>query len=98
LKRFALAKAAKGDIAEIWDYVADKSPDFADELLESFFRCFQRIGMTPYLGRAREAFGPGIRTVAEGDYIVLYRIARPGVRIVRVIHGKRNIPAVLKKQ
>ncbi len=43
------------------------------------------------MGRKREEIKPGLRSVTEGDYVVLYRIAEDEVVISRVIHGKQDL-------
>lgn len=44
------------------------------------------------MGRKREEIKPGLRSVTEGDYVVLYRIAaEDGVVVLRVIHGKQDL-------
>ena len=65
-------------------------------MTESLFDHFLVLGATPYMGRAREEFGPGIRTIVDGEFVILYRVVKAGVRIIRVVHGKRNLRELLK--
>jgi len=46
------------------------------------------------MGRVRdEDFGPGARSFAVGEYVVLYRVQEPNVLILRVVHGHRDVAA-----
>jgi len=96
VKRFALAKSARIDLAEVWGYIGEDNPDYADAIVEGLFKRFRMLAITPYMGRGREEFGPAIRTIVDGDYVILYRVGRTGVRIVRVVHGKRNLRDLLE--
>jgi len=55
------------------------------------------IGRNPYMGMARDDKKKDLRSIVEQDYVILYRVAATGVKIVRVIHGRRNISALLEK-
>ncbi|WP_415136038.1 type II toxin-antitoxin system RelE/ParE family toxin [Ottowia sp.] len=38
---------------------------------------------------------PGLRMAAMGRYVIFFRVLERKVRIERVLHGARNLPAVL---
>jgi plasmid stabilization system protein ParE len=40
---------------------------------------------------------PGLRGLLAQPYTVFYRITEPCIEIVRVLHERRDFPAVLKK-
>lgn len=46
-------------------------------------------------GLARPEIGAGARSVAIGNYLVLYRVERDSVDILRVIPGARAIDGLL---
>ena len=49
----------------------------------------------PYVGRARDdAFGPGCRSVAVGEYVIIYYVENVEVLILRVVHGRRDLEAL----
>lgn len=52
------------------------------------------IADMPGIGRQREELSPGLRSVPEGDYVIFYRQIEDGVEIIRVLHGKRDIPTI----
>jgi plasmid stabilization system protein ParE len=49
----------------------------------------------PYVGRARDDdFGPGCRSVAVGEYVIVYCVENVEVLILRVAHGRRDLEAL----
>ena len=78
----------------IWSYIADDSEDAADRFVDLLAGSFGNLGRNPYLGRRRDDLHQGWRSFVVGQYVVVYRIAEPGVRILQVIHGKRDIPGL----
>jgi toxin ParE1/3/4 len=53
------------------------------------------LGENPYLGRRRDELRRGYRGFPVGQYVIFYRVAEPGVRIVRILHGRRDVPEQL---
>ena len=53
------------------------------------------LGTFPEAGRLRPELGHGIRTYPYDSYIVVYRVARGQVRVVRILHGHRDLGAQL---
>jgi len=47
----------------------------------------------PLMGVARPELAEGLRAVRSGSYILFYRPTSRGVRIERVLHGRRDITA-----
>jgi toxin ParE1/3/4 len=67
---------------------------FIDTITERFFTlaCF------PYIGRSREEdFGPGYRSLAAGEYVIVYCIENEDALILRVVHGRRQLELVAKR-
>lgn len=52
--------------------------------------------MFPYAGRQRDELRSGYRSFPIGEYLVLYRITSPGVHIMHVVHGRRDIIALFR--
>jgi toxin ParE1/3/4 len=58
----------------------------------------RRIGLLknyPEAAQPRPEFGPDIRTIPIGRYIVILRVTAPKVTILRVLHGARDLPKLL---
>jgi plasmid stabilization system protein ParE len=98
--RYTLSRIAQADLVEIRDYYLQQgSPRAARKMLVEFVRAFRLIGKTPHLGHER-------RDLAEGrpvlfwplrDYLIIYRAGRKPIEIVAVVHGSRDVPALLKR-
>ncbi|MCL2660660.1 MAG: type II toxin-antitoxin system RelE/ParE family toxin, partial [Acidobacteriaceae bacterium] len=56
---------------------------------------FYSLACFPFMGRSREAdFGPGYRSLAVGEYVIVYCIENQDVLILRVVHGRRQLEAL----
>ncbi len=53
------------------------------------------LAQNPFLGRSRDEVAPGYRSVVVGRYVVFYLATGEDVEIVRVLHGRRDLSAVL---
>lgn len=96
MSRSVLSPQGRRDIAEIWDYLAKYSELEADSVVDDLNAKFRLLREFPYLGRKRDEIRAGYRSVTAGEYIVLYRIVRRSAEIMRVIHGKRDLPALFR--
>ncbi len=89
-----LAPRTAADLDDIWYYVATESSslEMADRLIDTITDRFLALASFPYLGRSREGdFGPGYRSLAVGEYVVVYCVENEGVQILRVVHGRRDL-------
>jgi plasmid stabilization system protein ParE len=64
-------------------------------VLRSLDRSIQLLADQPKLGKVFRRRRLRLRLLTHGDHLAFYR-ERPGIiEIVRVIHGRRNIPDIL---
>ncbi len=84
---------AEADLDRLWLYVAREcsSMDVATRLVDSIAERFVLLAGFPNVGRARPEFGTRARSFVVGDYIIVYDVEADYVRILRVIHGRRDI-------
>ena len=54
------------------------------------------LGQYPEIGRERRDIAPGLRYLASGNYLILYRLAPTAVEIVRYVHGRRDLRAMVQ--
>ena len=57
---------------------------------------FEQLAQHPRIGRARTEYGPGLRSVAEGDYVIIYCVREDALDILRVLHGRRDVKTILQ--
>ena len=47
----------------------------------------------PKLGKTRNEIKFGLRSISHSSHIIFYRILKRHIRIVRVLHGSRDLPS-----
>jgi toxin ParE1/3/4 len=95
VKSFKLSGKARHDLLEIWAHIADDNEAAAERLYDKMYETFGLLAQQPRMGRRRDELRRGIRTFPVGEYLIVYRVISPGVRIVRVVHGRRNLTSLL---
>ena len=94
-----LAPRAETDLDDIWSFVAKEigSIEIANRLIDTLTDRFFMLAGFPYVGRARDDdFGPGCRSVAVGEYVIVYCVENVDVLILRVVHGRRDLEALFE--
>ncbi|MBV8897502.1 MAG: type II toxin-antitoxin system RelE/ParE family toxin [Acidobacteriaceae bacterium] len=90
---------AEADLDDIWIYVAKESGSIetANRLIDAITDRFLTIARFPYIGRQRdEDFGPGFRSLAIGDYVIVYCLEDEEALILRVVHGRRRLEPLFR--
>ena len=98
MPRIEITDPARGDLDDIWDYIADDSETAADSLLSGIDHTFQLISENPELGPLRPELSEGIRNFAVKSFVVFDRAIADGMRVIRVLHGSRDIEAVFEEE
>jgi len=87
---FKLRPEAEADIEGIALYIAADNPIAARNWFNDIYLRCKRLGDMPEMGMARPDIRPDLRMFPVGNYLILYRLAKSGVEIVRVLHGARK--------
>lgn len=70
----------------------------ADSLIDTITDRFFALVQFPYLGRSREDdLGPGYRSLAVGEYLLVYCVQNEDVLLLRVVHGRRHLEALFER-
>lgn len=92
MSRVRFAPQAILDFIEIYEYIASDNIAAADKhhkLLRQ--RCLNLVDQ-PRIGSKRDKIRPGLRSIAEGDYVIFYRVVdEDTIAVLRVVHGKRDV-------
>ena len=101
--RLVWSPAAKEDLMKIWRYFARvASPEIADGLLREIDRAADRLIDHPLQWRLRMDIMPelkgGLRSVLVHPYTIFYQMGEDDIRIVRVLHERRNFGEVLSER
>ncbi len=64
------------------------------EFLEGLIEALERLAAHPHMGRPREAFLPGLRSIRHRGYVIFHILEEETPVIVAVIHERRNLAAL----
>lgn len=95
VKRLVFSPAAQAGLVAIALYIAEDNPDraisFVADLEDKAHQAAERPASFP----ARDDASPGLRAAKHGRYLLFFRESQEEVRIVRVLHGARDLPRTL---
>ena len=94
-RRIEPYRAALADSDAIYGFIARENPRAAAEVLRALDQSIQLLASQPKLGRVFRHRRLRLRLLTHGDYLVFYRESPRVIEIIRVIHGRRNIPDIL---
>jgi toxin ParE1/3/4 len=87
---------SRQDLLDIGDYIAKDDRANARRFVGKLMEQCKRIGNAPLGYAGREDLALGLRMAALGRYVVFFRVIDSTVRIERVLHSARNLPAILQ--
>ena len=100
MSRYEFTPQAVNDLLEIWSYIASDDLDAANRVEEAIYAACALLAETPLAGRIREDLTalPLRFWLAQPyrNYWIVYDPATKPLRIVRIVHGARSIPSVVK--
>jgi len=90
---FELALPADKDLEDIFSYTDEEyGLNQAIKYLTELEDVFEQLVENPELGRERNEIKKGLRSFPKGSHVVFYRILVKHIRIVRILHGSRDLP------
>ena len=102
MSAYALTPLAKADIFDIWSYIAEDSEDAANRVELAIYDTCAFVAEAPMRGHSR----PDLTNrslhfwtlTRYPNYTVVFRPETAPLRVVAVLHGKRNIRRILKQR
>jgi toxin ParE1/3/4 len=94
-----LAPAARRDLLAAVRWIAKDNPAAARALRDGVVRAAERIGEHVHIGALRpELAGEPYRfaVVTGFPYVIVYNAERSPPLIVRILHGARDLPEILR--
>ncbi|MDO9451094.1 MAG: type II toxin-antitoxin system RelE/ParE family toxin [Rugosibacter sp.] len=85
---------ARQDLVEIGDFIAKDSRANARRFVAKLMTQCQRIAHAPMGYPSREDLAASLRMASMGRYVIFFRVLDDMVRIERVLHGARDMPAI----
>jgi antitoxin ParD1/3/4 len=98
---YRFTRSAENDLFEIWCYIARDSTDAANRVEEAIYDACALLARSPQAGHLRPDLTP--RTVRFWTvspfktYVVIYDPEVRPLRVLRILHGGRNLRALLKQ-
>ena len=86
-----LSRLAEQDLLDIWTYIAKDNPDAADRFTDLLIQKCESLCDFPEIGTRRDELAPTLRSFPVGRYIIFYRVADPGIEVVRILSAYRDL-------
>ena len=97
MNRFEISDRALRDLREISQFISQDNLDAADRVIEEFYEAFHDLARMPGIGHKREDLTQkDVLFWPVHSYLIIYAKSSP-LRIVRVVHGRRDVKKLLKK-
>ncbi len=100
VSRLVVTRTAKTDIRSIWRYIAEDSPRHADLVEEAIYETCYAVAKTPGMGHPRpEITSRNVLFLSVSGYdryVVVYASERNSVKVLRVLHGARNLQSLIR--
>jgi toxin ParE1/3/4 len=96
--RVEITPSAELDIAEIWDYISQDSPDNVDSFIQRITEQVDSLEQLPErcpLIAENRILETSYRHLIYGHYRTIFRIAGQTVIILRIIHSARLLDSSL---
>ena len=93
-KKIEYSDRTKSDLEEIWFHIAEDGEEYANKVVAKIIEKFPNLLSFPKLGKERNEFYIGLRSIPSGKYIIFYQELDNGIEIVRVVHGARDIEQI----
>ena len=96
--RFRLSPQARQDIRDIHRYIAPHSAEMADTVRRKLHESCGMLARNPHIGHKRDDLTSwqDILFWPVYSYLIVYKPASKPVDILRILHGARNLRALLR--
>ncbi len=92
MARLVILPAARADLIEIGDFIAQDDPRRAASFVVEIERKMREAAERPMSFPARDELHEGLRVARHGRYLIFFVEQGDEVRVVRVLHGARDLP------
>ncbi len=87
---------ANEDILDIWCFIAEDNPSAENRWVDRLDETLVLLAAHPLMGRMRNELEVGIRSFAHASHVIFYLPLADGIKVVRVLHAARDIPAAFE--
>jgi toxin ParE1/3/4 len=99
--RIRLAPQARADLDAIWLYIAKETDSHATatRTIASVTDKFRLFANFPHFGKSLESEQrPNVRAFPTGNYMIFYSVKPTEIRILRIIHARRDAEAIFAEE
>jgi plasmid stabilization system protein ParE len=92
--KLVLSTLAHEDLFSIFSYISINNPAVARRFTRELRDLCGRLAESPGIGKLRPELDRrdlGIKSFPYGNYLVFYYLAGKELRVLRILHGARNI-------
>ncbi len=86
-----ISPEAEQDLLDIWLYIAEDSPIYADRFLDRLEEKVFNLAEFTKIGIDRPELALDLKSFPVDRYVLYYRTNTDGIDLVRVLHGSRDI-------
>ncbi|PSF35517.1 type II toxin-antitoxin system RelE/ParE family toxin [Aphanothece hegewaldii CCALA 016] len=89
------------DLIELATYIATDNLDASERFLTAAEETFQQISKLPQMGKQCQLSNPELAEIRQQaikgfkNHLVFYRVLNSDIEIIRVLHGARDLEAIL---
>lgn len=87
-------RLAQLDLKEIRDFIAQDNKKMASKYMEILKQKCVMLAASPEIGVCREEYC-GLYKFPVDNYLIFYRPSKIGIEVIRILHGSRDIKALL---
>lgn len=88
---FEISELGKQDLREIWLYIAENSPLYADKFIDTIFQKCQFLAENSQVGVERKEIMQGLRSFPIKRYLIFYSQVENTIIVKRILHSSRDI-------
>lgn len=96
MARLVILPAARADLIEIGDFIAQDDPRRAASFVAEIEAKMRAAAERPMSFPARDELHERLRSARYGRYLIFFVEQEDEVRVVRVLHGARDLPRVFE--
>lgn len=98
MKEYEFSVEARDDLLEIWAYIAADNTAAADRVEKELYEACEMLAKNPGAGhkRADLTAEPVLFWPVRGQYLVIYVRETQPLKIVRILHGARDVSAEME--
>ena len=94
MARYLINVLATQDLNDIANYFATYNVEAGEKFFQSFNQKCKQLVSFPDSGKSYEEIYPNLKGILLSGYIIFYRIIDDGIEILRLISGRRDLPAI----